>query len=272
MRILCLHGKGTSGSIFKSQTCQSTSIKFPTLTTAASFRAHLSDLDLDFNFIDAPYPSSPAAGINLFYGPPYYSFTQDNNLDAIHASAKWLADFLAQSGPYDAVMGFSQGCHVAASYLLLHSAKTPHEPPPFKAAIFICGGAPLLLAQSLGFDISDEVWARDRVGREALTAQADSGAILAQGSARWAGVEPDGTVSEETIRDEVQGPYSIDIPTAHVYGSKDPRYTAGVQLSGLCNEKERGVFNHLGGHEIPRNSFVSKNIAELVREVLDRAR
>ncbi|KAF4280873.1 hypothetical protein CNMCM8686_007323 [Aspergillus fumigatus] len=74
MKVLCLHGKGTSGAIFKSQT--------------ASFRSHLNDLDIDFDFIDGCYPSTAAAGIDLFYPAPYYSFWEDDSPEAI--TKTWL--------------------------------------------------------------------------------------------------------------------------------------------------------------------------------------
>lgn len=272
MRILCLHGKGTSGSILKSQTCSSPRHATPSAANSqtASFRTHLSDIPIEFTFLDGPFPSPPAAGIDLFYQPPYYSFTEENTLEALHASCKWLADHLARAGPYDAVMGFSQGCYIAASFLLLHQINHSNEAPPFKAGIFICGGAPLSLAESLGFSFSEEVWERDRAGREALFAQADSEAILAKGADRWTGSAMHDGIDEEQVRRGLQGPCSIGIPTVHVYGNKDPRYVAGVQLSGLCVEETRRVFDHGGGHEIPRTDVVSRSIAGLIKWALEQ--
>lgn len=182
-----------------------------------------------------------------------------------------MTDLLSRSGPYDAVMCFSQGCYLVASALLLHKVHNPTAPPPFKAAIFICGGAPLLIAEDTGFHISQETWDRDRAGNAALSAQADSEAILAQGSNRWVGGGSE-VVDEEAVRADMSGPYTISIPTVHVYGSKDPKYVAGVQLSGLCEAKKRRVFNHKGGHEIPRNETVSKTIAELVNWALSEGK
>lgn len=230
-------------------------------------------MDIDFDFIDAPYPSSPAAGVDLFYPAPYYAFWETANAESIRSSTKWLGALLAQSGPYDAVMCFSQGCYLAAAALLLHEAygASSGAPPPFKAAIFICGGAPLLLAEDLGFSISAEAWERERASSTALAAQAHSQAILAQGAERWNGAQGKGTLSEDGVQKEMKGPYEIGIPTVHIYGAKDPRYVAGVQLSGLSDARKRKTFDHSGGHEIPRNQAVSKKIAGLVRWVLGEA-
>lgn len=166
-------------------------------------------------------------------------------------------------------MMFSQGCSLGACALLLHQAETPHLSPPFKKAIFICGGAPLPIVESLGFQVPKSVWERDLASRKALAAQADVSAILAKGTARWSGADENSSLpSEEELRDEIKGPYRISIPTVHIYGSKDPRFAAGVHLSGLCDPAQRKTYNHGGGHEIPRTTDVSGTIADLVRWAL----
>ncbi|KAL5336584.1 serine hydrolase-domain-containing protein [Aspergillus crustosus] len=208
MKILCLHGHGTSGAIFKSQT--------------SSIRSHLKDLNLTFDFIDAPYPSAPAPGIDLFYPPPYYSYHDESSgsttLETIQETQRWLEGIIAERGPYDLVMGFSQGCVVAAGLLLLDefehrnavARKTREQGEqkeegiqgygkeeeedegekikrriPFKAVIFICGSAPLPLLEHIGYTISARTKARDLASRAALASMASSACILARGSNRW---------------------------------------------------------------------------------------
>ena len=236
----------------------------------ASFRTHLAPLNIDFDFIDGPASSTPAPGVDLFYDPPYYSFWEQTSSENIQTARKWLLDYMARSGPYDAVMGFSQGCALAASVLLLHAAETPLLPPPFKAAIFICGGAPLSIPESLGYTIHHAAKERDDQSRVALASQADSASILAQGSDRWTGSQSGG-LSEDELRAEIQGSLKIGVPTVHIYGDKDPRYPAGVQLSALCEEGRRKTYNHEGGHEIPRKDVISRKLAWLVRWAVEEA-
>lgn len=57
----------------------------------------------------------------------------------------------------------------------------------------------------------------------------------------------------------------IKIPTVHIVGEKDPRWSAGVQLAYFCDD--RRFYDHRGGHDIPRTTPVSLKIAELVKEV-----
>lgn len=125
----------------------------------------------------------------------------------------------------------------------------------------------------MGFHVSAQARERDLASRSALELQAGSSAVLSKGSDRWTGLSGalDGGLSEEEVRNEITCPYRIDVPTVHIYGSKDPRYAAGVHLSGVCEPAKRRLFNHGGGHEIPRTEAVSSSIAELVKWALVQA-
>ena len=187
-------------------------------------------------------------------------------MEAIRASCAWLSEYIAKNGPYDAALMFSQGCWLGSSALLFHQEETPHLPPPFKAAIFICGGPSFDVLEELGFHVSAKAYEQDAASRLALDSQADSSAIKAHGTGRWTGLSSlDTDVSLEELQKEISGPFRISIPTVHIYGSKDPRYASGVQLAGLCDPEKRRDFNHGGGHEIPRTNFVSRTIAESIR-------
>ena len=78
--------------------------------------------------------------------------------------------------------------------------------------------------------------------------------------------------SEEPLSSDVYGldfssfpeDLKIKIPTVHVYGAKDPKYVASVQLVHLCEENRRRTFDHGGGHDVPKRTHVSERIAELV--------
>ncbi|KAN0083523.1 Serine hydrolase FSH [Elaphomyces granulatus] len=252
IKILCLHGKGTSAEIFKAQT--------------VSFRQLMKDsIHLDFHFVDGPLNTSAAAGIDLFYGPPYYAFWEEENATETQAARAWLADLIAESGPFDGVMMFSQGCILGASMLLRHQIQNPHQPPPFKFAIFICGGAPLREMESLGYSIESNVWERDRLSKYALHYKAGLSAILSQGSARW--TEVDTSITAEDLAEEITGPSGscpIKVPSVHIYGSKDPRYYSGMQLANLFDKQTRRTYDHQGGHEIPRTEAISRKIMDLV--------
>ncbi|KAH8600099.1 putative EF-hand calcium-binding domain protein [Bisporella sp. PMI_857] len=255
MRLLALHGKGTSAKIFQSQ--------------CSSFRNLLDPNEFEFDFIDAPFPANPAPGIDLFYPPPYYSF-YDPTVESIKAAHTWLLAYLDRHGPYDGVINFSQGCALSSTLLLYHQKFYPHKEPLFKVAMFICGGVPLNMLDDLGIPVSEEARDWDESSRNALFAKASSDAILREGSKRW-GHGFDAVALQDTSNmfginfDEIPKESLIQIPTVHVYGAKDPRYPASLQLAHFCDSSKRRMYDHGGGHDIPRMQAVSEMMAELVR-------
>lgn len=50
--------------------------------------------------------------------------------------------FMDREGPFDAVMGFSQGSALAASLVIHHAQTHPHDAPLFNLAVFICSDRP----------------------------------------------------------------------------------------------------------------------------------
>ncbi|KAL4806218.1 serine hydrolase FSH [Aspergillus unguis] len=298
MKILCLHGRGSSGAIFQAQ------------TSSIRIRLEATHPTLTFDFIDGPHACSPAPGIELFYGPPYYSFyaepkstceggcvnengTDAVSLESIKQAHAWLKGIIAERGPYDLVMAFSQGTALAAGILLEHEYQKQQQQqqqsldmstvpdPPFKSAIFICGGAPLSFLEDIGYTIPRVTKERDRLSRKELAWAASSERILAAGPERWTTAMPytsapplsyqplqfQTTFDLNEIRAEISGPVKISVPTVHIYGERDPRYIAGLQLAEVCEHKggKRKVYNHGGGHEIPRFEAVSGAVADLVR-------
>ncbi|KIX09417.1 uncharacterized protein Z518_00497 [Rhinocladiella mackenziei CBS 650.93] len=139
MRVLCLHGMGTNAGIFETQT--------------EIFR-NLLPKHLDFEFFDADHEIEAADGVGDIFPGPYTCWypvpTNTNVQDAHH----FVWDVIEQEGPFDAVMGFSQGAALAASVILTHRIEHPREPAPFKLAVFICGSLPYCLDDKRGVDVA----------------------------------------------------------------------------------------------------------------------
>jgi len=99
-------------------------------------------------------------------------------------------------------------------------------------------------------------------------AKASSSAILALGTKRWGhGFDPASPDLKNIFGinfEEVEKEKLIQIPTVHVFGKRDPRYPASVTLAHFCEGSVRRVFDHGGGHDIPRTGDVSFMMAELV--------
>ncbi|BCS21570.1 uncharacterized protein APUU_22002S [Aspergillus puulaauensis] len=283
-KILCLHGHGTSASIFKSQT--------------AAFRSRLPP-SCTFDFVSAPHPSAPAPGIKAIYpGSPTYTWYREPTPAGLREAHTWVLEYVKKNGPYEAVMGFSQGCSLVATMALYCAfdgrSGDAHGDGhgdgygfPFRAAVFICGGVPLYALRDMGLDVSDRA---EEINKETgallngtagkLSTLAADTTLIKRGVGLWDGNgaalihDPDPV--NRPRREDVFGLdftafpewARIQIPTVHVYGCKDPRWPAGIQLAEFC--PDRVEFDHGGGHDIPRLSGVSERIAELVKRVVER--
>lgn len=184
-------------------------------------------------------------------------------------------------------MCFSQGCALISSFIVYHNNETPDEPLPFRGAIFISGGIPLQMLADLGMFIPKKAWAiNDATGKQlqeiAGSAGAEIKALMAAGrNSKHKGLWDKTELLQHDIRDQnfttdpsdvfglditrfPEG-IKISIPTVHVYGIKDPRYPASVQLAHFSSAERRQVFDHGGGHEIPRTTVVSEKIASLIK-------
>ncbi|KAJ4300251.1 hypothetical protein N0V88_002923 [Collariella sp. IMI 366227] len=257
MRVLCLHGMGTS-----------------------AFRSKLPP-SITFNFIDGPHSTNPAAGITALFESQHYAWYKSQTAESIRTAHDWLRTYLATHGPYDAVMCFSQGCALIATFLLYHARETPDEPLPFKAAFFICGGMPLPVLEDLGVEVPEVAKAvneatsrmlREKAG--ALTDYAENLEKAKRGVGLWDDLSgllhsPDKIPEEGNVfgLDFTKMPRDlrITIPTVHVYGAKDPRWPASMQLAYFC--EGRKMFDHKGGHDIPRSTEVSERLARLMVEM-----
>ena len=85
----------------------------------------------------------PARGIQEVFGDQVdcYSYFdgEDPSASSILEAVTDLANYVASSGPFDGVMGFSQGAVLAATLIINAELKGL---VPFKCAIFLCGGLP----------------------------------------------------------------------------------------------------------------------------------
>ena len=159
------------------------------------------------------------------------------------------------------MLGFSQGAALAASMILQHTRDFPTSPADslFKTAIFLCG--------SLPFDVHSHLGSAMAIGDEHETASTNS--ILAEFQASDKGETE--TLLNRFLPDGKHG-LRIDIPTAHIYGDKDEYFKQSLALVGLCDMGAAKVFDHGGGHFLPRDQWMAKKMGEVVRYALDRAR
>ncbi|PYH91927.1 hypothetical protein BO71DRAFT_384662 [Aspergillus ellipticus CBS 707.79] len=128
MRFLCLHGAGTSAEIFE---IQSGGITYDLAKKGHTFKYANGYME------DAVEPQLK----DIFPGPFYSHYPRDRAPgEKLAPAIKHVQQIIESDGPFDAVMGFSQGAAIAAAMIAQH-AQT-HQEPLFKLAVFICAATP----------------------------------------------------------------------------------------------------------------------------------
>ncbi|KAF0695588.1 Aste57867_13628 [Aphanomyces stellatus] len=130
LRILCLHGSVTNATVMSLQT--------------SGFVQAFGD-DAEFFEVDAPHLANrpPSEDILELFGDEeeyfewWHSQDDSNSYDGHEKSIDYLQRYIANEGPFDAIIGFSQGAMMAtvltAHYL--HQEKAV----PYKAVILVSG-------------------------------------------------------------------------------------------------------------------------------------
>ena len=188
-----------------------------------------------------------------------------------------------EEGPFDGVIGFSQGAAVASTIIAAEAERNP-ESEPFKFAIFFSATMP--------FDMS--------AGKLRLTLEGDNLTAIHQGSGfieledkniDWLqDCRSVGVIEEfESRRPRISGaskePQSIHVllrfhpsthgqrihvPTVHIIGLKDSMANQGRDLAGICDPKVAQVITHNGGHHLPRDTATLSKVAEAIQWAVER--
>jgi predicted esterase len=96
-----------------------------------------------------------------FFEPPFYSWVDqsaevgDELTDSVLDVMEMLYETVEEEGPFDGVIGFSQGATIACWFVLHHALKKPLDPPfaLFKfCLLFGAAGMPELLGVTLDSD------------------------------------------------------------------------------------------------------------------------
>ncbi|KAI1372417.1 serine hydrolase FSH [Hypoxylon crocopeplum] len=123
MRWLCLHGRGTSAQIFEMQTAR---------VREALGRDH------EFVFVNGTVPTEPAVGAEAitdeFFGYVAHNVEQDREL------CDGMIELVESLGPFDGLMGFSEGGTVAAMMLVEDARHGSFG--GLKCAVFFCAAPP----------------------------------------------------------------------------------------------------------------------------------
>jgi predicted esterase len=211
LRLLCLHGWRTNSELLGVQ--------------LAPLRAQLGD-DAELVFVEGVRATAvPAdAAVGMLSSPPYYEYWRedvgaDGSIrysfeEGLRESVEALERAVRQHGPFDALVGFSQGATLAAllsalrferalanesSPLLAEMPQLSHL-PPWRAVVLLCA------------------------------------------------VFPESPLIPRFDR------HCMPIEALHVVGTSDVHCASGRKLVGCFNAATSRLFEHAGGHEMTKDS------------------
>lgn len=134
LRVLGLHGYRTSGAIMKKQ--------------LSKWSPAIHDL-VEFTFLDAPTPAKGKSDVEGIYEGPYFEWMQFNDdyseFYGYEESLAFLVDYMEKNGPFDGLIGFSQGATLSGALTAVQErgriimSKSAAALPKIKFVIFIAG-------------------------------------------------------------------------------------------------------------------------------------
>eukprot|EP00494_Astrolonche_serrata_P004102 UN04113 len=91
------------------------------------FQVELLELDdkIEIVYLDSPHKTCVPCDKRIVevFPPPYFYWADDDKPDALKSSVKYLVNHLKKRGPYDGLIGFSQGAAMATYLTYLHEQK-----------------------------------------------------------------------------------------------------------------------------------------------------
>lgn len=173
MRFLCLHGRGTNSDILEFQLGKPCLSQDEHQTswrnghdklTAIGLAPLISQLSPEhtFDYVDAQVEGTAAPGIGGVFPGPYFIWHKDYDPSSVEKVHQHLQSVLKEDGPYDGIIGFSEGAALAASYLLAQEYRASlgeaigdpeHD---IKLAVFLNSVKPYSPSEQIGHNATHE--------------------------------------------------------------------------------------------------------------------
>ncbi|KAL0933410.1 uncharacterized protein CTRU02_212373 [Colletotrichum truncatum] len=269
MRILALHGVGSSAKILESQ-------------IVGLMRSV--DASYEFVLVDGPVPSHRGPGMSPALSGPFFSHTTGYSPAEIEAAHHHLAATIDELGPFDGVLGFSQGASIALSYI--HHQQVNGEEPDFKFAVLFSSVVPFACDASYCESEIEELctFRQSGIGANNLAPKQqvfnDCLVRTFQSALKIGAVLPDfnqdffSNVGESVPRVLHPALLSerIHVPTVHVHGRRDFPFMHDMHEIGyqICDKRFSKKLHHSGGHHPPKKDSEIKAVVKAIEWAIDQ--
>ncbi|KAJ5692440.1 hypothetical protein N7462_001863 [Penicillium macrosclerotiorum] len=272
MRILCLHGHGTSPDVMKYQ---------------MSALARAADASWEFHYLGGEEACLPAPDIGGYFPEPYFCYSRNFDQESEDAAHALLEETISQKGPFDGAFGFSQGASILVSYLIEQKMAYPNNILPFQFVILCSVTVPL--ASSLEYhqlllgSLTAQDEARIRSCRDEEIAQLpiETRTVIAFLVSVLDATE---TITHESRSYFLDRPLSkipsmlhpdicdirLELPVLHVRGKTE---LPAIRDSGFLVERffksgKQRVFEHTAGHDVPRSGPEARRMLSAMEWVI----
>lgn len=150
MRILCLHGAGSSGAMLETQMTNLRRELDPScelIFVDGPFECERGPGMLTCHAVDVPVDNL-CTGISAQQDGPFFSHTQGYSPAQMVQAVNHLEDVLETEGPVDGIFGFSQGAALTLSYI--YKQQTTASPLPIKFACLFSTAMPCSTEVEMG--------------------------------------------------------------------------------------------------------------------------
>ncbi|KAJ5972285.1 uncharacterized protein N7479_002203 [Penicillium vulpinum] len=281
MRVLALHGVGSSGAMLKKQ------LNPLAVQLGQTYQ---------FTFFDGVVSCNREPGMPEWFPGPFYSYVTGYSPVEMQEVLEDLDSFIEENGPFDGVLGFSQGTSIATAYIIDRQTREPNLPAAFSFAVLIssvaaCSADPTCLESVIRSLVEHSPFAfktdfprcdfelvgpTERVFAEYLA--------LVHLAIKAIGIKKP-TIELDFLKtldvDSVPRLFHpklvkdrISIPTVHVTGRKDELSMVHQSriVQGLCDESLLRAHRHQGGHSLPLKANEIKDLAVSIEWAAERGR
>lgn len=270
----------------------------------------------EFHFIEGECETAPVEGITQFYQGPYLSFypwpprmEEAEYNKAREQAYELIYEAIEEDGPFDAILGFSQGASLAYLFLQQHARKCPYDPPwnLFRCAVFICGMPPFRIedsrpasqrkpSASLGHSVDAQELSNclsSMASRPSLRSEASSSSSselsLSTPDSAFSKEAPliDSPASSTTSMGPEVSSFTLEsddfdlvfdedfkalrIPSVHIGGKSDKVYNLTRKLYAGMDKDNALWIEHELGHTIPWDKKNTQAFVDVIRQLERRS-